>query len=152
MSINPQEDGITHTNIYSKGKTEIGRFLSNFTEFNFDCEDGNFNSIEGYWYWLSTKDDRLRKLSGWKAKHLGRELRGDDWNNSEEFKIKIKAAIKIKLDYANKELSTIVLPIKHYYVFYKDGKNIIVEPNDGKWIIDYIESYIRDKNDTNSNT
>lgn len=27
---NPEEDGITHINIYSKGSTELGRLLSNF--------------------------------------------------------------------------------------------------------------------------
>ena len=144
--INPNEDGITHTNIYSKGKTELGRFLSNFTYFPFTCEDGDFNSVEGYWYWLSTGDDRLRKLDGWEAKKLGRELRGEDWNDSDEFKRKITAAIKIKLDYAKNELSTIRFPLKHYYVFRKCGREIeeiVNEPFSGRWIIEYIESYIK---------
>jgi len=33
--INPEEDGITHINIYSKGKTDLGRMLSNFAKLPF---------------------------------------------------------------------------------------------------------------------
>ena len=29
--IDPSKDGIDHINIYSKGKTELGKYLSNFT-------------------------------------------------------------------------------------------------------------------------
>lgn len=153
MNINPKEDGITHINIYSKGKTKIGRFLSNFSNFDFVCEDGEFSSIEGYWYWLSTKDDRLRKLSGWQAKQLGRELRGDDWNESDEFKRKILFAIKIKLDSCVNELSKINIPIKHYYVYGRGDNEIVVEPKNGVWILDFINNYIEEiRNGTNSNT
>lgn len=31
-TINPDEDGRTHINIYSKGGTELGRLLSNFAQ------------------------------------------------------------------------------------------------------------------------
>jgi len=99
----PSEDGITHINIYSKGKTEIGRFASNFAFSPFECEDGKFDSIEGYWYWLTInpsnpRRDELRKLYGFEAKRIGRELRGKDWNLDEEFKKKICNAIKIKFE------------------------------------------------------
>ena len=46
--INPQNDGVDHINIYSKGLTELGRFLSNFEHILITTEDGDFNSIEGY--------------------------------------------------------------------------------------------------------
>lgn len=38
--INPEEDGITHINIYSKGKTDLGRMLSNFAKFPIETVDG----------------------------------------------------------------------------------------------------------------
>jgi hypothetical protein len=44
-----KDDGITHINIYSKGKTELGRWLSNFTYHPIETEDGKFDSVEGYW-------------------------------------------------------------------------------------------------------
>ena len=61
----PSTDGIDHINIYSKGKTSLGRWLSNFAKSPIETEDGHFDSIEGYWYWywLSSKDDTLRALS-----------------------------------------------------------------------------------------
>ena len=44
-------DGMTHINVYSKGKTEIGRWLSNFAYSPIDLgNEGYFSSIEGYWY------------------------------------------------------------------------------------------------------
>lgn len=70
--IDPNEDGISHINVYSKGRTGIGRFLSNFTFYPIHTVDGEFHSIEGYWYWLTCRDDRLRYLHGYEAKKLGR--------------------------------------------------------------------------------
>lgn len=132
-------DGIDHINVYSKGATSIGRFLSNFTKAPFTCEDGNFDSIEGYWYWLSCKDDKLRTLSGWTAKSYGRQVRAKDWCDDPEFKRKICAAIKAKVvKHSPSSLlfeMTENLPFKHYYVY----GNKIVEPTEGKWIIEYLE-------------
>lgn len=134
-------DGIAHLNVYSKGLTELGRFLSNFADAPFvHPEDGSFRSIEGYWYWLSSKDDHLRKLSGFAAKAYGRSIRASDWRSDDLFKRKIIAAIKAKLEtYPDMFalLKSCKLPLKHYYVF--NGK--IVEPSDGKWIIDAINDF-----------
>ena len=140
MKLDPRNDGIDHINVYSKGKTEIGRWLSNFTYAPITTEDGKFNSIEGYWYWLSTKDDSLRKLSGFAAKKKGRELKGEDWLTSKDFKHKIRKAIHNKLcSYPNMMdifLKT-ELPIVHYYVF----KDKVVVPKEGKWLMDFLEEY-----------
>src|ERR1035437_2869192 len=119
------EDGITHINIYSKGKTEIGRWLSNFAESPITLkDDGEFASIEGYWYWLSSKDERLRKLSGFPAKQLGKELDNQKEIDS-DFNNKIKNAIDVKMKtYLNmsKILCSSELPICHYYDYY--GKKV----------------------------
>lgn len=134
--INVEEDGITHINIYSKGKTELGRFLSNFSLCPIITEDGNFKSIEGYWYWLLCDHDNkdvLKTLVGFAAKDCGRNLKARDWDNSEEFKNKIKKAILIKINFAHKDFLKNNLPFEHYYVY--GGK--IVKPKEGQWIIDY---------------
>ena len=137
----PEDDGITHINVYSKGKTELGRFLSNFAKAPFvHPVDGYFNSVEAYWYWLSTKDDSLRETYGFRAKELGRALGGKDWLDDDSFKTKIKDAIYLKIA-TNirmfKEFKENTLPLKHYYVY---GGTKVVEPKEGKWIIDYIET------------
>jgi hypothetical protein len=76
-SLVPSEDGIGHINVYSKAKTKLGRELSNFSFSPFTHpEDGKFNSIEGYWYWLGCKQEKLRKVWGYAAKRLGREYGG----------------------------------------------------------------------------
>lgn len=137
--INPNEDGITHINIYSKGKTEIGQWLSNFSLSPFiHPEDGSFKSIEGYWYWLSSKDNWLRALYGFKAKEYGRKIGAKDWLEDEEFKRKIKLAIITKLETYKKSEEVIYssLSFTHYYDY--DGR--IVEPKEGKWLIDFFNS------------
>jgi hypothetical protein len=134
----PKDDGKTHINIYSKGKTSLGRFLSNFYSAKITTEDGEFQSIEGYWYWLSCNDDRLREVSGYEAKKLGRELNAKDWLDDETFKDKIRKAILIKLDtyFKFKEmLAASDLPLTHYYTY---GDKVVDVPQAG-WILDFLE-------------
>lgn len=151
--IDYKKDGTDHINVYSKGKTSLGRFLSNFTETDLETEDGSFASIEGYWYWLvcnssakvdSTDLESLRKVFGSDAKALGKILREryalteKQLDDDPEFKRKIKSAIKFKIDnhpQYKAELKTSTLPFEHYYVFY--GK--IKEPASHRWVIDYLE-------------
>lgn len=134
----PQNDGTDHINVYSKGRTELGRFLSNFAYSPVNTQDGPFNSIEGYWYWLSCDHpdrDKLRELHGFGAKKLGRELRGKDWNTSESFKSKITRAIELKVR-GNEHMMELFagneLPLAHYYVFYGKTKT----PEGAEWIMD----------------
>lgn len=136
----PELDGIDHINVYSKGKTELGRFLSNFAHTMIITEDGRFDSIEGYWYWLGCKNESLRRLHGWSAKDLGRKVGAPDWQDSVEFKRKILAAIDIKLKSYPRmlnELQKCKLPLVHYYVY---GKKIINVP-DADWILAHLDSY-----------
>lgn len=148
MSWNPLEDGITHINVYSKGKTELGRWLTNFAHSPIDTVDGHFESIEGYWYWLgTTHSDRenLRFLYGFKAKELGKKLKSIEQQNNDDFKPKILNAIKIKL-YNNPRMMDLLfqnsLPLVHYYVYGENSENPkIVEPSEGKWILEYLMTF-----------
>lgn len=154
--IDYQQDGIDHINIFSRGKTSLGRFLSNFAYADIETEDGDFNSIEGYWYWLlhdssnieAVKDiESMRVLFGFDAKNLGKKLlerygsrfsEEKQVDNDTDFQRKIKGAIKFKIDNNVKykeELTTCTLPFEHYYVFY--GK--IKEPTSHRWVIDYFD-------------
>lgn len=71
-----KNDGKNHLNIYSRGATELGRMLSNFAETPFELDGLQFKSIEAYWYWLNSgcTNTKIRELSGYKAKQLGRTL------------------------------------------------------------------------------
>jgi len=130
----PTTDGKNHINIYSKGWTELGRFLSNFTRCSIATEDGPFNSIEGYWYWLSTKNNSLRKLYGYNAKKVGKKLPRIFTLPQNEFEEKIRQACWTKLHTSPKMLfkfTQSTLPFTHYYIFNDkiiDGKT--------KWLLD----------------
>lgn len=140
---NPEKDGIDHINVYSKGKTELGRFLSNFSECNLTLPEGKFKSIEGYWYYLNTDhEDKelLMNLYGWEAKKVGRELGASDWNSDKLFKSKIKLAIAQKLLNNSNFLNKLIdckLPLVHYYTY----KDKVVVPKDGEWILNFISSF-----------
>lgn len=131
------KDGVDHINIYSQGRTKLGRFLSNFTKADILTEDGKFTSVEGYWYWLSTKDDKLRYLHGYEAKKYGRSIKGKELLTDDDFKRRIKQAINYKIENSEffSEFKESTLPFKHYYIY--SGKT--VEPKGVNWITEYIE-------------
>lgn len=145
MNFKSENDGIDHINVYSKGKTDLGRKLTNFAKTPFFCEDGKFQSMEGYWYWLlchkssPIERDKLRNLSGFAAKKLGRELGAEEWPRDEQslFRGKIKAAFNKKLE-DNPDIARMLinssLPLVHYYSY--GGK--IVYNGRSDWLIEYM--------------
>jgi len=145
LEVNPEDDGYTHINVYSRGRTELGRFLSNFAHTPVKTPDGDFESLEGYWYWLKTYDEGLRSLYGIEAKRYGRSL---PVANSKIDRNRFKKAIVRKI-YDHKEWlkdqplwNDITIPLTHYYVY--DGKK--VEAN-GEWVIDILEQLRYDMKD-----
>jgi predicted NAD-dependent protein-ADP-ribosyltransferase YbiA (DUF1768 family) len=141
MTPNPRNDGIDHINVYSKGKTRLGQLLSNFAPTPFECEDGRFNSVEGYWYWLlcdHEDKDKLRTTYGFNAKKLGRELGATDWPENYdqgEFRQKIYKAMYAKAK-AHPEIQDLLkennLAFYHYYVY---GDRVVMVKGCG-WIMD----------------
>ena len=126
MSIPEGQDGVTHINIYSQGETELGRRMSNWAACRIDLpEDGYFDSIEGYWYWLGNREVKMRGLVGYQAKKIGRELPRVYTMDEELFKIKIKIAMRVKVNSwpsFKKMLKESTLPFSHYYSY--GGKKI----------------------------
>lgn len=137
--IDPKEDGISHINIYSHGKTALGRWLSNFADCHIHTEDGYFRTVEGYWYWLSTKHEPLRDFPGWQCKKVGRSLRGLDYPKDKEFEYKISKAIVIKIlsDVPMQKLlaQSGTTPLFHYYLY----ESKVIMPKDGLWMISLID-------------
>lgn len=141
-NIIPENDGITHINIYSKAKTQLGLMLSNFYHFECLTDDGKFQSVEGYWYYLSIGDCKekevLRNLYGFSAKQKGKDLlKFKDKRFDEIFETKILKAIWYKfrrnahlLNNDNKDL-----PFEHYYNY--QGKIVYVKDK-YPWLIDGI--------------
>ena len=137
-----QNDGIDHINIYSRGKTELGGFLSNFAYSPFNHPKfGSFNTVEGFWHWLKTgkKHDEFRILSGMDSKKLSRKLEG---SFPENFKKTIKEAILLKIE-SNEKFKQLLkestLPLTHYYYYGDEVTHKIITPDNSKWLINYIE-------------
>jgi hypothetical protein len=122
----PEQDGITHINIYSRGKTKLGRLLSNFAYAPFTLGNaGTFASVEAYWYWLLTGSEQVRSLFGFSAKQVGKRIlsqKGFTEINSglQGFKDCIRNAFTQKLA-ENPDIEKLLLvselPLTHYYVF-----------------------------------
>jgi hypothetical protein len=147
---NVLNDGIDHINVYSQGKTFLGAFLSNWYRYVIILDDlGRFDSVEGLWYWLGTRDDRLKSMSGFAAKQLGRSLPNVVTLPDDEFKGIIKQAIKIKVAGGPQYFNFVdsVLPFTHYYVF--SGKQVDAGH---KWIIEYLEQLRTELKDNLKNT
>ena len=144
----PIDDGVTHINVYSKSSTMLGRQLSNFYHSPFiHPQHGQFESVEGYWYWLSTGmiHDELRHLHGNDAKVAGKKYEKVIYDN---FKDLIRVAIELKVS-ANKDIQEnliqSVLPFTHYYYFGDKVNNPkIVRLPEFDWLIEILEK-IREK-------
>ena len=143
----PKKDGEDHINVYSKGRTALGRELSNFAHVPFKHPDfGFFASGEAFWYWLSTgqQHNELRRLYGATAKSVGiRQLpvKMDDV----VFKDHIRDMLRLKI-VQNRALCDAVrksvLPFRHYFV--TDMAGIINEPPRHRWQMECLEE-IREK-------
>ena len=140
--IDPKLDGIEHINIYSKGKTEIGRLLTNFAHTPFiHPEYGRFESVEGFWYWLRNgkQHEELRTMYGFKAKEYGKQFESIDCSTFQE---DVKEVIRCKLRQNRKILQMLVdsiLPLEHYYWYGDINNPKVYNLPQYKWIIDEIE-------------
>lgn len=144
MEPNPNEDGKQHLNVYSKGSTDLGRWLSNFTHSPFiHPEHGRFESMEGFWFWISTGmiHHNLKAVWGYKAKQEGKVY---PKKPNPKFKELIKSALKCKIsqnkEYKEKFINS-KLPFEHYY-YYGNVQNHrvkIIVPASGKMLINILE-------------
>lgn len=117
----PANDGKDHINIFSRGKTKLGRILSNFANTPFEYEGASFQSVEGALFYYRTGDARFINLHGNEAKKLGKELEAIRKETPELLREWYNAKIL-----ANPEIIDMLLdndlPFAHYYLMY--GKKI----------------------------
>lgn len=144
VTYNPNDDGTTHINVFSRGKTYLGRKLSNFERvFMEHPEYGPFASMEGFYYYISSgmQHDVLRQLYGAVAKKVGQGLSRVTINDFESI---LKSGLWAKYNYNVEMFDTLfltsvteegdVLPLTHYYVF--GSANEIVVPKGSAWLIE----------------
>lgn len=143
MSYLPINEGVDHLNVYSKSKLPIGRSLSNFHLARFKhTQDGDFLSVEGYWYWLATgsKRDEFRLLSGVTAKTEGQQrIKKSGRVEVPDFNERVLEAIRCKLRQNRdilKGLTNTTLPLTHYYWYGEIDNPTIVDCSKHQWQID----------------
>lgn len=144
VECNPALDGVTHINIFSRGKTPLGKALTNMSDLGFKINKlGYFNTMEGYYWYVSTGSlyPEFMRLTAFEARRKGLKMKRVD---DPAFKDKIKTAILIKLrthQWILDDLNKTNLPLTHYYVYGKSDDDCVVRPaNNSLWIVDYIES------------
>lgn len=111
-------DGIDYINVYSKGKTELGRLLSNFTYTPFTYKCSYYSSVEAFWYCCTTgKYKHISRLSGWRAKYQGNLLPQLNPEPSRDTLKKVYLSKIRSTPFIESELLRNKLPFAHYYEF-----------------------------------
>ena len=138
-----EDDGVTHINVWVKGKTELGRALSHFFESPFIHPFfGPFVSMEGFWHYIQSEErpDILRSLSGIAAKKKGKAL---TWAYVDNFHEIINGGNFYKIE-QNPHLKEMfvnsTLPFDYYYLFTPKGDAAglaptIVRPSGYEWLV-----------------
>lgn len=140
--IDPTEDGTKHINCWTKGRTPLGKELSNlaFRPFKHP-EHGTFASVEAFWYWLGTgmKHDNLRPLHSHSAKSAGSGLLKVAIDPA-VFQKEICTAIRCKIEQhedLKREFVKSNLPFMHYFVY---GRDAVRSKDEHLWQMEFLET------------
>ena len=146
VKFDPREDGVSHINVYSRGRTALGQEASNFSFRPFrHPKFGNFSSVEAFWYWLGSgqSHNEIRHLFGASAKMVGARLPVVPMPQ-EEFQEYVREAIRCKYEQhedLRQALIDSVLPFVHYYV---RGRDAIVQKKKHDWQMVFLEELRRE--------
>ena len=117
-------DGVTEINCSSRGRTELGCLLSTFgmpDDLQYiRTPHGLFKTIEGYWHYLGSQYEGLRRMSGYQA-HQWAQANPNQFTRmpTEKFNYYIEQAVRYKIDhsaYLQHLLSVNDLPFVYYHI------------------------------------
>ena len=145
MQINPKLDGKTHINIWAKGSTFIGKFLSPRTLCELNMPEGRFLCVAAYWYYLTSKEDRrLNHCYDWETELLATQLTPLPKKQqlpAVELQTKIKKAFDQKIkwsEYWKEEFTESTLPFLYYHI---DAEgNVVDESRKYRWLLNHLEA------------
>lgn len=145
-------DGVTHVNVYSNGKTELGRKLSNFAIVNLPIDGIVFKTLEHYYQWLKLSmmgEERgcsmvLGAKSPFDAKIIGAMFNGEETVRvvtSETFRQKFCHALTLRLENES-ELAECYnrspKTLKHYMV--RSNGHVLDLTGDYAWMLEHIHN------------
>lgn len=150
LVLHPDTDGKTHYNIYTKARTRLGRIATNLNDSPLVHPlYGPFRCLESLWYYLRSGkvDERLRVMSGYEVKNVGKTL-PKVFNNNFQREFKLGILCKVR---DNQELMDLLkasdpaLPFVHYYYYGKDSNNLVIRrPNGHEWQMEFWEEIRRE--------
>ena len=115
---NPDEDGVTHVNVFTRGKVKLGRDLSNFQECNIDHPYfGRFRTLEGLWFYIKTgcNEEMFRIMNGHDCRKKGKIMTNVQYPLfTKMFKLGMIEKLE-KNQQLQEELKANTLPLVHYY-------------------------------------
>lgn len=149
----PEYEGKSHINMYSKSKTFLGQFLSNFQHFPGYAKavNAHYNHIEGLWQYMKTGDQSLCYMDAREAKNRANKLPNNYVVSPKEFYAVIRLAVFHKLvsdPTAYDKIKKLDLPVVHYYVM--PGRGISYKDNCmGLEIVNLVIKHIKEINNEN---
>lgn len=140
VECDPLMDGVTHINVWSRGRTKLGRQLTNMASIDTYVKGlGSFTSIEGLWWYAATgmTNPKFKVMNPFDARREGKKLPRVDNPRFEEI-------IKEGLTYKVKNhpellagLDQLTLPLCHYYVYGEPPDCKVHLANNSLWQLDH---------------
>ena len=130
-------DGQDHINIWEKGQTKLGQFLSHGSHSPFHHPVlGMFNNVESFWHYIRSqeRDDRIRTMNNIGAKKFSTQLHTVKVPNfyaiiMDTNYIKLKEYPEMLTLFKENEL-----PLEMYFI-YKD-KGVRIRPSFAVWVLE----------------
>lgn len=134
--LSKQEDGVSHININFFCETELGKLMSNPAHTPFKIKRNTFKSLEGYWFWLLTKEEQLKNLYGMKAKKIGQEFLKNKNVKIDNFNELIINACHEKVEQNPKLKKLLIqshLPFEYYH--FNNDKELVNLKEKYSWLV-----------------
>ena len=147
--INPNDDGNTHINIYSKSRNVLGRKLTNMYPFEFCFDNITFNSVEQAWhfYKFAGKPEIANQILAinnpfdcLKFARANKTEESTETALSFGFKLLMEDVIRTRIK-ADKDLKNLLrnswLPFEHYYAY---GDKVHDQRDKYEWLVQIFET------------
>lgn len=137
-NFDPNDDGVSHINIYTKGRTKLGRLLSHMSDLHVEIDNEHFHCLEGYWHFLRTGSihTRFKILNGFEAKRYAKTV-PTVWNK--DFRTEFLKGIALRLE-QNSVLINLLNETNLRLVQYHHHNGKVTVPKDTEW---YIYPYLK---------
>lgn len=150
-----KQDGEDHINIWERGATDIGRFLTHNSNFHFTHNlFGRFANMECFWHYIQSdeRDDRVRTLTGQQLKNFAKKMTQIRVQNFRAIIMDSNYQRIMKYPAVVQSMRDTTLPFDCYYV--DKATKLRTRPSFFNWFVmgmEEIRSAIKDNRSPNFN-